>query len=492
MTDSKIYEDIALRTGGDIYVGVVGPVRTGKSSFIKRFMETLVIPNIENVYAKERARDELPQSGSGKTIMTAEPKFVPEDAVTMRVSDDVELSVRLIDCVGYMVKGAEGLFEDGEMRMVTTPWFDQEIDIKTAAEEGTKRVINDHSTVGLVVTTDGSICGIPREDYIDAEERVISELNEIGKPFLIMLNCTNPNSAEAKELSSQLEEKYGVSCVRVNCLSMNEHEIENVIRELLNEFPAEDFAVCFPEWVDSLPIDNAIKTELFSEIAKSAQGIKKLKDAKIVEDSLASMELCSEVRVSDIFMGKGSFTIKCDLPRELYYQTLSEECGLTISDDGDLISTLCELAKIKFEYDKVSDALRDVREKGYGVVMPTTDEMILKEPEIVRQGGKYCVVLRASAPAIHMLRTNVENEVKPAVGGEHASEEILGLLLQNFDGDTSKIWESNIFGKSLYDIASEGLTAKLTRMPHSSAQKMRGALQKIVNEGRSGLICIIF
>lgn len=491
MTDSKIYEDIALRTGGDIYVGVVGPVRTGKSSFIKRFMETLVIPNIENVYAKERARDELPQSGSGKTIMTAEPKFVPEDAVTMRVSDDVELSVRLIDCVGYMVRGATGLLEDGEPRMVTTPWFDHEIDIMTAAEEGTKRVITEHSTVGLVVTTDGSICGIPREDYIEAEERVIAELNEIGKPYLIMLNCANPNSAGAKELAAELTGKYGVSCVRVNCIEMSEREIENVIRELLSEFPAEDFAVCFPQWVDSLPMDNAIKTELFAEIAGAAQGIKKLKDAQVVQDSLMSLELCSEVRISDIYMGRGSFTIKCELPRELYYRTLSEECGLAIGDDGELITTLCELAEIKFEYDKVSDALRDVREKGYGVVMPTADEMVLKEPEIVRQGGKYCVVLRASAPAIHMLRTNVENEVKPAVGGEHASEEILGLLLQNFEGDASKIWESNIFGKSLYDIAGEGLTAKLRRMPNSTAQKMRGALQKIVNEGRGGLICII-
>ncbi len=411
--------------------------------------------------------------------------------MTMRVSDDVELSVRLIDCVGYMVRGATGLLEDGEPRMVTTPWFDHEIDIMTAAEEGTKRVITEHSTVGLVVTTDGSICGIPREDYIEAEERVIAELNEIGKPYLIMLNCANPNSAGAKELAAELTGKYGVSCVRVNCIEMSEREIENVIRELLSEFPAEDFAVCFPQWVDSLPMDNAIKTELFAEIASAAQGIKKLKDAQVVQDSLMSLELCSEVRISDIYMGRGSFTIKCELPRELYYRTLSEECGLTIGDDGELITTLCELAEIKFEYDKVSDALRDVREKGYGVVMPTADEMVLKEPEIVRQGGKYCVVLRASAPAIHMLRTNVENEVKPAVGGEHASEEILGLLLQNFEGDASKIWESNIFGKSLYDIAGEGLTAKLRRMPNSTAQKMRGALQKIVNEGRGGLICII-
>ena len=491
MTDSKIYEDIALRTGGDIYIGVVGPVRTGKSSFIKRFMETLVIPNIENVYAKERARDELPQSGSGKTIMTAEPKFVPEDAVRMRVSQEVELSVRLIDCVGYMVPGAAGMFEDGEMRKVTTPWFEEEIDIKAAAEEGTRRVISEHSTVGLVITTDGSICGIPREDYIEAEQRVITELEAIGKPYVIMLNCANPNAPEARELAFELTERYGVSCVRVNCLTITEAEIDAVIRELLSEFPTEDFSVCFPQWVDALPSDSGIKAELFAQIAQASVNVLKLKDAAVLKSALEEGGLCSEVRISDIFMGKGSFAIKAELPRELYYQTLSNECGIQIENDGQLIATLAELAKTKSEYDKIADALHDVREKGYGVVMPTSDEMVLSEPEIVRQGGKYCVVLRASAPAIHMMRTNVENEVKPAVGGEHASQEILGLLLQNFEGDTSKIWESNIFGKSLYDIAGEGLTAKLRRMPDSTAHKMRGALQKIVNDGRGGLICII-
>lgn len=491
MTDSKIYEDIALRTGGDIYVGVVGPVRTGKSSFIKRFMETLVIPNIDNVYAKERARDELPQSGSGKTIMTAEPKFVPEDAVSIRVADGVAMSVRLIDCVGYMVNGAVGMLEDGEMRMVTTPWFDHEIDIRMAAEEGTKRVIMEHSTVGLVVTTDGSICGIPRADYIEAEQRVIMELKSIGKPFVILLNCVEPNSTESKMLASDLEAKYGVTCIRVNCLTMSDNDIEDIIRELLNEFPIEDFSVCFPQWLEAMPMENEIKAELFAEILQAASDIDKLKDAYLIKERLESLGLCSDVRISDVYLGKGSFTIRAELPRELYYRTLSNECGIQIDNDGDLISTLINLAMVKSEYDKVSEALNDVREKGYGVVMPSADDMVLKEPVIVRQGGKYCVVLRASAPAIHMIRTNVVNEVKPAVGGEHASEEILGLLLENFEGDTSKIWESNIFGKSLYDIAEEGLTAKLKRMPDSTANKIRNALQKIVNEGKSGLICII-
>lgn len=491
MTDSKIYEDIALRTGGDIYVGVVGPVRTGKSSFIKRFMETLVIPNIDNVYAKERARDELPQSGSGKTIMTAEPKFVPEDAVSLRVADGVELSVRLIDCVGYMVDGAAGMLEEGELRMVTTPWFDNEVDIKTAAEEGTKRVITEHSTVGLVVTTDGSICGIPREDYIEAEERVISELKEIGKPFLVLLNCVEPDSPEARQMAAELKGKYKVGCVRVNCLNVSEREIANIIGELLNEFPIEDFSVNLPEWLEALPMDNEIKSELFSEIENAAADIRKLKDAELVRDRLESLELCSEVRISDIYLGRGSFAITAELPRELYYRTLSEECGIEISDDASLIDSLIELSRAKSEYDKVSDALRDVRENGYGVVVPSFDEMVLKEPEIIKHGGKYCVVLRASAPAIHMFRTNVVNEVKPAVGGESASEEIIGLLLQNFEGDASKLWESNIFGKSLYNIAEEGLYAKLMRTPESTVNKLRNVLQKVVNDGRSGLICFI-
>lgn len=491
MTESKIYEDIALRTDGDIYIGVVGPVRTGKSSFIKRFMETLVIPNIDNVYAKERARDELPQSGSGKTIMTAEPKFVPEEAVVMRVAGGVELSVRLIDCVGYLVNEATGMFEEGELRMVTTPWFDHEVNIKTAAEEGTKRVITEHSTVGLVVTTDGSICGISREDYIEAEERVISELNDIGKPYIIMLNCVEPDSAEARKLAAELELKYKVSCVRVNCLSMSENEIENIIRELLKEFPVEDFSVNFPQWLEALPLGNELKSELFSGIEKAATDIWKLKDAELVKERLESLDLCSEVHINDIYLGRGSFVITAELPRELYYRTLSAECGIEIKDDASLIYSLVELSKAKFEYDKVREALIDVRENGYGVVLPTFEEMELKEPEIVKQGGKYCVVLRASAPAIHMLRTTVVNEVKPAVGGENASEEIIGLLLQNFEGNASKLWESNIFGKSLFNIAEEGLTAKLRRMPESTANKLRSILQKIVNDGKSGLICIL-
>ncbi len=491
MTDSRIYEDIALRTGGDIYVGVVGPVRTGKSTFIKRFMETLVIPNIDNIYLKERARDELPQSGSGRTVMTAEPKFVPEDAVGISIGDDTQMSVRLIDCVGYMIPGAAGQMEDGEERMVATPWFDHEISMTEAAEEGTRRVIRDHSTIGLVITTDGSICGIPRENYIEAEEQVVSELREIGKPFLLLLNSTEPNSARAQSLRNELNEKYGVACICVNCLTLHEEDIENILNKLLNEFTTEEYSVFLPEWVEALPDGHDIKQELFREIASASAEVRKLKDAHLLVQRLNLIENVSDARVGEMLMGKGCFSLRIDLPRELYYRTLSEESGLSIQNDGDLISLLCDLSKMKFKFDKISAALNDVNEKGYGVVMPSPDEMVLQEPEIIRQGGRYKVVLRAGAPAIHMLKTNVETEVSPAVGGENASEEILGFLLQNFEGDATKIWESNIFGKSMYDIAGEGLNAKLKRMPEETGLKLRNALQRIINEGSGGLICII-
>lgn len=491
MAKSKLYEDIALRTGGDIYVGVVGPVRTGKSTFIKKFMDQLVIPNIENVYARERAKDELPQSGSGRTVMTAEPKFVPEDAVSLQLESGVGLSVRLIDCVGYMVSGAVGQTEDGQPRMVTTPWFDHEIDFATAAQEGTRRVIRDHSTVGLVITTDGSICGIPRQDYVEAEELTIAQLKEIGKPFLILLNCSEPNSPRAQELRRELAERHGVSCLCVNCLSIDKEDIEGILKELLYEFGVEEFSVSLPQWADALPAGHHIKQELYAAVFEAAAHMDKLKNVGMMLEKLNSVSSVSHAELVEIQMGYGSFSIRLELPRQLYYDTLSEESGLTITCDRDLIGILRELSSVKKEYDKVESALRDVRENGYGVVLPTAGEMKLQDPEIVRQGGKYSVVLRAGAPAIHMLKTDVVTEVSPAVGGENASEEILGFLLQNFEGDASKIWESNIFGKSMYDIAGEGLTAKITRMPFQTGQKLRNALERIVNEGSGGLICII-
>ena len=491
MENTRLYEDIALRTGGDIYVGVVGPVRTGKSTFIKKFMELMVIPGIENVYARERAKDELPQSGSGRTVMTAEPKFVPEDAAKLKLENGMELSVRLIDCVGYMVPGAAGQLEDGRLRMVTTPWFDEEIDFAAAASEGTLRVIRDHSTVGLVMTTDGSICGIDRRDYEQAEELAIAQLREIGKPFVLLLNSSSPDSADTQRLRMELEEKYQVSCLCLNCLTMDAGDIDKILSSLLYEFGVESFSVSLPQWADALPAEHHIRQELYSTVMQAAASVQRLKDCPAMLEQLRQASFISRAELSEMQMGTGCFTLLLELPRRLYYDAISEECGFSVTCDRELISLLQELAQAKREYDKVSQALNDVRQNGYGVVLPSPEDMKLQEPEIVRQGGKYSVVLRAGAPAIHMLKTDVVTEVSPAVGGETASEEILGFLLQNFEGDASKIWESNIFGKSMYDIAGEGLTAKITRLPLQTGHKLRNALERIVNEGSGGLICII-
>ncbi|MEG2214613.1 MAG: stage IV sporulation protein A [Oscillospiraceae bacterium] len=491
MTNTSIYQDIAARTSGDIYLGVVGPVRTGKSTFIKRFMETLVIPKIENVYMRERAKDELPQSGSGKTIMTAEPKFVPEDAVTIELDEGTAFSVRLIDCVGYMVRGAAGQLENGAERLVTTPWFDHEVTMTQAAEEGTRKVITEHSTIGIVMTTDGSVCDIPREGYVEAEERVISELKAIGKPFVLVLNCAEPEGESAKSLRAELEEKYAVSCLLVNCLKLSAQDIESILKCALYEFPIAELGIYLPSWLDALSMENPLKKELFSAIAEASGGMARVSDAFGIVKTLGGCENVSASEVKKLDMGTGCVSARLELPRALYYKTISEQSGFEIRDDGDLMALLMDMRGVKADYDRLSDALRDVREKGYGIVMPSPEELRLEEPQIVRQGGSYRVKLRASAPSIHMIRANVETEVSPALGGEKASEEIINFLLQGFDGDVNRIWESNIFGKSLYDIANEGLMTKIKHMPESARGKLQTTLQRIVNDGSGGLICII-
>lgn len=490
--NTSIYQDMAARTGGDIYIGLVGPVRTGKSTFIKRFMETLVIPNIADAYARERARDELPQSGSGRTIMTAEPKFVPEDAAKVELEGGVTFSVRLIDCVGYMVQGAAGQLEEGEERMVTTPWFDHEVSLSEAAEEGTRRVIAEHSTLGIVMTTDGSICGIPRENYVEAEERVINELRAIGKPFVLLLNCASPQSEEAEALSQELSEKYAVTCLAVSCVDLGQKDIEEILKFALYEFPIAELGIFLPPWLDALPQDAALKTGLYEGIASAAAQMGRVRDAFSIMDELGMREDVSAAGVKRVEMGTGQVTAEIDMPRSLYYKTISEQSGFDIADDGDLMTLLTHMREIKTDYDHISDALRSVRETGYGVVMPLPGELKLEEPQIVRTGGRYSVRLKASAPSIHMMMTNIETEVTPALGGEKASEEIMGFLLQGFDGDVSRIWESNIFGKSLYDIAEEGLESKIKRVPAPVRNKLRNTMQRIVNEGSGSLICIVF
>ena len=489
--EGKLYEDIARRTAGAVLVGVVGPVRTGKSTFIKRFMENLVIPNIDNIYMRERARDELPQSGSGKTIMTAEPKFIPEEAVEITLDSGASFKVRLIDCVGYMVPGAMGQYEDGAERMVMTPWYEHEIGITQAAEEGTRRVISEHSTIGLVITTDGSVCDIPREDYVQAEERVIHELQEIGKPFIVLLNSSSPHSAAVVSLAGELSEKYKVPVLPVNCVELDEKEIIAIMSAVLSEFPIMEMGIFLPPWVDALPQGHSLKEQLYAAAAEAGSGMRCIGDVERIAKELSDVEQIRRANVREQDMGTGCASIEIELPRGLYYDTISACTGLEIHDDGELMRLLTEMAAARGEYERVAQAIKEVRETGYGIVMPTRQEMQLEEPEIVNQNGHYSVRLKASAPSVHMIRANIETEVSPALGGEKASEEIINFLLQGFEGDTNRIWESNIFGKSLYDIAGEGLTAKIKRMPESARAKFQETLQRIINEGSGGLICII-
>ena len=489
--NTSIYQNIATRTAGDIYIGVVGPVRTGKSTFIKRFMETQVIPNIENVYRKERARDELPQSGSGRTIMTAEPKFVPEEAAQIQLEGGAAFSVRLIDCVGYMVKGAIGQYEDDAPRMVTTPWYDHEIPMTEAAEIGTRKVIAEHSTIGIVITTDGSVADIPREDYLEAEERVIRELQELGKPFIVLLNSQDPKSERGKAIAKDIASRYGVNCVAVNCLELGEEDVADILKAVLYEFPMQELDLFLPPWVDALPDDHPIKAELYEAVRQSTGHLRHIREVESVIAALGACPDISEAKITTIDLGTGVAAASLRLPRELFYRTLSEQSGFEVGDDGDLMSLLTRLAAVKTEYDKVAQALKDVRETGYGIVVPGIDELKLEEPEIMKQGGRYGVRLKASAPSIHMIRADIETAVSPIVGNEKQSEDMVNYLLQEFEGDTSKIWQSNIFGRSFHELVNEDLQAKLKRMPEDARKKLQETLTRIINEGSGGLICII-
>ncbi|MEA4920573.1 MAG: stage IV sporulation protein A [Clostridiaceae bacterium] len=489
--ERSIYESIAERTDKQIYIGIVGPVRTGKSTFIKSFMEELVLPNIDNVYQKERARDELPQSGSGRTIMTAEPKFVPEEAVKITIDESASLSVRMIDCVGYMVSGAIGQFEGDSPRMVSTPWFDYEIPLAEAAEIGTRKVITEHSTIGLVVTTDGSIGDIPRSDYIPAEERIIAELKEINKPFCILLNTTSPTSATAIELSAKLSVKYGVSCMPVNCMQLKKDDISSILKTVLYEFPAKEFAFTLPDWIGALPDDNKVKVGVYSSILTVCSQIVRMREVKEKMPQLNQCEYIESTKTSEIDLGEGIVSIAVTTPKALFYQIISEQSGIEVKGDGDLLPLLCQMAQIKEKYMRVEGALEQVIQTGYGIVMPTRDEMHLEKPELVNQGGRYGVKLRASAPSIHLIRADIETEVSPIVGSEKQSEDLVKYLLAEFEDSPEKIWESNIFGKSLCELVNEGLNNKLYKMPVDARGKLQETLQRIINEGSGGLICII-
>ena len=491
MNTTGIYQDIAIRTDGDIYIGVVGPARTGKSTFIKRFMETMVIPNMENTYQRDRARDELPQSGSGRTVMTAEPKFVPEEAAEIAMEGGGSFSVRLIDCVGYLIPGAVGQMEDDLPRMVRTPWFPQEIPMAEAAEIGTRKVIAEHSTIGIVVTTDGSITDLPREAYVEAEERVITELKELGKPFLILLNSARPDSERAQTLRQELAERYDVTCVAASCLELSQQAVTELLRSVLYEFPLEQLALHLPHWVDALPMDHPVKSEIYEAIRGAMDGLHRIRDVKrVVEEIGQCPRLCSTT-VTAMQLGSGTCAARLDLPRALFYETLSQQTGFSITDDGELLKLLTNLSGIQAEYEKVGAALEEVRATGYGIVIPDAGELELEEPEIIRQGGRYGVRLRAKAPSIHMIRADIQAEVSPIVGSEKQSEDMLGFLLKEFEGEPEKIWQSNIFGRSFHELINEDLSSKLKHMPEDARQKLQQTLEKILNEGSGGLICII-
>ncbi len=491
MENFEIYQDIALRTEGDIYIGVVGPVRTGKSTFIKRFMELLVLPNIENVYKKERAIDELPQSAGGRTIMTTEPKFIPNEAAQITLNGNVKLKTRLVDCVGYLVNNALGYLEDDTPRMVKTPWSENEIPFETAAELGTRKVIVEHSTVGIVVTTDGSITDIPREEYLVPEERVINELKELNKPFIILMNCQNPNDSYSIQMARSMSEKYGTPVIPISCLDMNLDDINMIFSTLLYEFMIDKIDIKFPRWLEGIDCNSELKQSLFSQVKDCFQNTRRLKDVNENYLKLQEGEEIKRAVVEEVNLGNGVVTVNVELKDSLFYSMLTQITGVEIKNEGELFSCISSFAKVKKEYDKMEYALHEVNEKGYGIVSPGIEDLILEEPEIVKQGQKYGVKLKAKAPSIHMIKIDTETEVSPLVGSEKQSEELVKYLLSEFENDPKQLWKSNIFGKSLHELVNEGLQNKLARMPEDAQGKLQETLQKIVNEGSGGLICII-
>jgi len=486
-----IYKDIAERTQGDIYVGVVGPVRTGKSSFIKRFMDLMVIPNIENSYKKQRAKDELPQSASGKTIHTTEPKFVPNEAVEVNLEDGTKFKVRMVDCVGYIVKGASGYTEGDSAKMVSTPWYDHEIPFEEAAEIGTKKVINDHSTIGLVVTSDGSITDIAREDYIDPEERVIGELKAINKPFIIILNSAHVNDPKTIALKRELEDKYDVPVQAMDVLNMNENDIANVFQTVLKEFPVAEINIDIPEWIEKLETKHWLKTNFFNLVKDMCNKINKVRDIRRSLDEFREIEFLDLAGLNELNMGNGTARVALNPKNDLFYRVLSEVSGHEIKGENELLTIMKDLYKAKVEYDKVADALREVKETGYGLVAPQLSEMKLEEPEFLKQGSRCVVKLKASAPSLHFIKADVETEISPIMGTEKQSEELMKSLLEQFENDKSKIWQSNMFGKPLEILVKEELQSKLYKMPEDVQVKLQKTLQKIINEGNGGLICII-
>ena len=491
MEKFDIYQDIAERTGGDIYIGVVGPVRTGKSTFIKRFMDLLVLPNITNTYTRERAKDELPQSASGRTIMTTEPKFVPNEAVEITLGGNTDVRVRMIDCVGYLVPEAEGHM-DGELpRMVHTPWSENAMPFREAAEMGTKKVITDHSTIGIVVTTDGSVTELPRENYVEAEERVVSELQEMGKPFIILLNTAMPYSEATQAQKAELQGKYGVPVLAVNAAQLKAEDIRKILEQVLYQFPLKELRFFFPGWVETLEQSHWLKQGLTAALKEVMSKADKLADVDGAIDSLGETDFLKKAYTDHILPGEGAADIALNFDDGLFYQILSETVDMPIENDYALIQTIKMLSETKREYDKIAAALNDVQRKGYGVVAPVFEEITLEKPEVFKQGSRYGIKLKAKGESIHLIRADVETEVSPIIGNEEQSREFIDHLISDYEEEPEKIWDLNIFGRTLSSMVSDGMQNKIYRMPEDAQMKLQETLQKIVNEGSGGLICII-
>lgn len=490
MNNYSIYHDIATRTNGDIYIGVVGPVRTGKSTFIKNFMDIAVLPNIKDEFKARRAQDELPQSSNGRTIMTTEPKFVPNEAVEVMI-DNVKFNMRMIDCVGYLVKNAVGHLEGDVPRMVSTPWFENQIPFEEAAELGTKKVIEEHSTIGILVTTDGSVTELNREDYIDAEERVAKELKAQNKPFVILLNTNTPDSNETNALCKELEEKYDAPVMAVNCLNLNEEDINNILGRILYEFPVNEIDVNLPKWVENLNCEHWLRKNILTLVKTKFTNIQNLRQIKHALSEISNEEIVDKLNLNTIELGNGKALIDVMLDNSLFYKILTEISGFNVEEEGDLFSIVTSLAQSKKSYDKIAVALSDVERKGYGIVTPNMEDLTLEEPEIVKQGSKFGVKLRAKAPSLHIIKAEIETEISPIVGSEKQSEELVDYLMKEFEDDPTSIWQSNIFGKSLHELVNEGLQNKLYKMPEEAQCKLQETLEKIINEGSGGLICII-
>ena len=490
MAIKSVYQDIAKRTKDEIYIGVFGPVRSGKSTFIKKFMDTLVIPNMEDRDQIERTIDELPQSSAGRTIMTTEPKFIPEQAVKVRLEDSSVFNVRMIDCVGFIMPSAIGYIEENEPRMVKTPWFEEEIPFNMAAEIGTKKVINEHSTIGILITSDGSITDIDRDEYEEAEERAVNEVNSVNKPYIIILNCLYPESEKSKNLAQKLSEKYSVPVIPLNCIDIEENEIKEIIKKLLYMFPVNEVELNLPGWVLSLGSDHWLKSSLLNSVRENMY-INKVNEIKEMTENIKNNEFVDDIRISEIDLGSGSASASIIVKPELLFKVLGERIGVDLKNESTLYEYLVKMAEIKRRYEKIEAALKSAEDTGYGIVMPEMSDLTLEDPVVIKQNSKYGIKLKANAPSIHMLKADICTEITPIVGSEEQSQELIAYLMNEFSEDPVKIWSSNLFGKSIHELVNEGIHNKLSKMPDDARGKIRETIERVINEGCSGLVCII-